>query len=283
MVTPPARAALTRPGAAEHGVGAELQRVQEFVVDPFVDHVHALLAGRGAHVDAVAAADEVPAFHKFHAHQAGQQGVLEVGAVEDPGGQDHHGGIVDAGGRRFAQGRQQPAGVLFHRADELLAEGLRQALGHGAPVLQDVADAGGHAHVVLQDPERPGGVTDHVDAGNVHPDAAGRFEAVHLAVEVRAGGDELARDHAVGHNVHFVVDVVEEGLKGPHALCHAFFQHGPFVGGDNARHDVERERALLPREVKGHAAVQERPRHRVRPGADIGEGKLPEGVRNLPV
>ena len=204
--------------AAEHGVGAELQRVQEFVVDALVDHVHALLTGGGAHVDAVAAADEVAALDEFHAHQAGEQGVLEVGAVEDAGGQDHHGGVVDAGRCRLAQGGQQPAGVLLDRPDELLAEGLGQALGHGAAVLQDVADAGGDADVVLEDPEGPGGVADDVDAGNVDADAAGRLEAVHLAVEVGAGGDELARDDAVGHHGHLVVDVVEERLEGPDAL-----------------------------------------------------------------
>ena len=133
-------------------------------------------------------------------------------------------------------GSSTPDGAVLRSADrsrrgysstgriELLAEGLGQALGHGAAVLQDVADAGGDADVVLQDPEGSGLVADDVDAGDVHAHAAGRFEAVDLAVEVRAGGDQLARDDAVGDHGHLVVDVVQERLEGPHALGHAAFQ-----------------------------------------------------------
>ena len=102
-------------------------------------------------------------------------------------------------------------------------------------------------------------------------------------MEVGAGGDQLPRDHAVGHHRHLVVDVVEEGLQGPDALGHAAFQDVPLVGGDHPGHDVQRERALLPREVEGHAAVQEGPRHRVGTGADVGQGQLAQGTRHLPV
>ena len=98
-----------------------------------------------------------------------------------------------------------------------------------------------------------------------------------------AGGDQLARDHAVGHHRHLVVDVVEEGLQGPDALGHAPFQDGPLIGGDHPGDDVQREGPLLPREVEGHAAVQEGPRHRVGPGADVGQGQLAKGTGDLPV
>ena len=40
---------------------------------------------------------------------------------------------------------------------------------------------------------------------------------------------------------------------------------------------------FLPREVEGHAAVQEGPRHGVGPGGDIGEREFTEGPGNLPV
>ncbi len=270
-------------GAAEHGVGAELQRVQEFVVDPLVDHVHALLAGGGAHVHPVAAADQVAALDQFHAHQAGQQRVLEVGAVEHARGQDHHGGIVHAGRCRFAQRGQQSAGVLLHRADQLLAEGLRQALGHRAAVLQDVAHAGGHAYVVLQDTERSGRVADDVDAGDVDPHAARRFKAVDLAVEMRARGDELPRDDAVRDDGHLAVDVIEEGFEGPHSLGHTAFQDRPLVGRDDPGHDVQRERPLLSRVIEGDTTVQEGPGHRVGAGRDVGQREFLERPGDLPV
>ena len=129
----------------------------------------------------------------------------------------------------------------------------------------------------------PGGVADDVDAGNVDADAAGGLEAVHLAVEVGAGGDELARDDAVGHHGHLVVDVVEERLEGADALRHAAFQHVPLVGRDDPGHDVQREGPLLPREVEGDAAVQEGPRHGIGAGADISQREFAQGPGDLPV
>ena len=209
--------------------------------------------------------------------------MLEVGAVEHAGGQDHHGGIVDAGGRRLPQGGQEPAGVLLDRTDELLAESLRQALGHGPAVLEDVADARGHTHVVLQDPERALGVADDVDSGNVDPDAAGRLKPVHLAVEVRARRDELARDDAVGDHGHLVVDVIEEGFKGADALGHTAFQDAPLIGGDHAGDDVQGEGPFLTREVEGHAAVQEGPGHGIGAGADVSQREFAQGQGHLPV
>jgi hypothetical protein len=115
----------------------------------------------------------------------------------------------------------------------------------------------------------------------VHADAAGRLKAVDLAVEVRTGGHQLPRDHAVGHYGHFVVHVIKEGLERAHALCHAALQHIPFRRGDDPGDDVQRERALLTGEIKGDTTVQEGAGHRVGSCADVGEGELAKGVRHL--
>jgi hypothetical protein len=117
----------------------------------------------------------------------------------------------------------------------------------------------------------------------VDADAAGRFEAVDLPVEVGAGGDQLPGDHAVGHHGHLVVHVVEEGLEGADPLGHAALQHVPLPRRNDPGDDVERKRALFPREVERHTAVQEGAGHRVGTGAHVGEGELAEGVRHLPV
>ena len=129
----------------------------------------------------------------------------------------------------------------------------------------------------------PCGVADDVDSGNVDADAAGRLEAVHLAVEVGARRDELARDDAVGHHGHLVVDVIEEGLKGADALGHAAFQHAPLVGRDHPGDDVQGEGPLLAREVERHAAVQEGPGHGIGAGADVSQREFTQGPGNLPV
>ena len=71
------------PGAPHDRVRAEVERVEEVVVHPPVDHVHTLLAARGPHVDETRPADQVAALHQLDAHLAGEKGVLEEGGVED--------------------------------------------------------------------------------------------------------------------------------------------------------------------------------------------------------
>ena len=188
------------PGHAEDRVGAEVQGVEEVVVDPLVDHVHASLAVGGAHVHLVGAGDQVTALHELHAHHPGQQRVLEVRRVVDARGEHDDDGILDVGWRRFPQRGQQAPGVFLDRTDVDRSDRLRQALGHRPPVLQHVGDARGHPDVVLQDAEGARGVADDVDAGDVHADPAGGAEAVDGAVEVGARGDQRPGHHPVAHH-----------------------------------------------------------------------------------
>jgi hypothetical protein len=91
----------------EHPLGAELERVEELVVDPPVDHVDALVALRGAHVDEVVAAEQVAALDQLDAHLPGQQRVLEVGGVEDTGGQHDDGGSASFGAAAARRARSR--------------------------------------------------------------------------------------------------------------------------------------------------------------------------------
>ena len=74
-------------GHAEHRVGAEVHRVEELVVDAPVDHVHRLEPLGGPHHHPAPAALEVATLDELDAHRAGEQRVLEVGAVVDAGSQ----------------------------------------------------------------------------------------------------------------------------------------------------------------------------------------------------
>ena len=53
-------------------------------------------------------------------------------------------------------------------------------------------------------------VADHVAAGDVRVDAAGRLDADHLAPEVARAEDELGRDTPLAEDALLVVDVVQE-------------------------------------------------------------------------
>ena len=95
------------PRRAEHGVGAELLRVEELVVDATVDDVDAGGARGRAHPHAAARAEQVASLDELDAHQSREQGVLEVRRVEHAGRQHDDGRVVDAFGRAGAQRLQQ--------------------------------------------------------------------------------------------------------------------------------------------------------------------------------
>ena len=205
-------------GDAEHRVGVELQRVEELVVDPPVDHVHPLVALRGAHVDEVVAAEQVAALDQLDAHLPGQQRVLEVGRVVDAGGEHDDGrvGLVRRG--RGAQGPQQVRRVVADRAHPLAGEQVGEDARHRAAVLHHVRHAGRVAQVVLQHPEHALLVADEVDPGDVDAHAVGRDEPGRGPVEVLAAGDQAAGQHAVADDLGVAVDVGEERLQRLDAL-----------------------------------------------------------------
>ncbi len=171
-------------GTAEHRVGTELQRVEELVVHAAIDDVHPGGSGRGAHPDAATRTEQVAPLDQLDAHEASEQGVLEVGGVVDAGGEHHDGRVFDAVGCARAQGLQQFVRVVADRAhshgDEELGEGLR----HHAPVRDDIAHAARHAHVVFEHPPAALLVPDQVDARDLDAHAVGRHDAGRLAVEV---------------------------------------------------------------------------------------------------
>ena len=170
--------------ATEQRVAAEVHRVEELVVDPAVDHVHRLEALRRTHHHAAAPALEVTTLDQLDAHGAGQQRVLEVRAVEHPGGEDDDVGVGDTGRCSSTQGREQLLGVAGNRPDPVLGERLRQRGGDRAPVGHHVGDTGGDPHVVLEHPELALVVADQVDAADVDAHAVGWLDAGGGAVEV---------------------------------------------------------------------------------------------------
>ena len=243
--------------AAEHRVRPEVQRVEVFVVDAPVDDVHGALALRRTHAHAVAAAGQVAPLDQLDPHQPGEQRVLEVGRVVDAGGEHDDDRFPYAWRRGRPQRGQQPRRVLVDRVHAVRGEEAGEELGHGPAVLDDVADAGGDAQVVLEGAEVPLLVADEIDTGDVHPHAVGRVDAERLAVEVRARGDHAAGHDAVGEDLAGAVDVGEERLEGADPLLHAGDDVVPLLGRDDPRQQVEREGLLLAGVREGDAPVGE--------------------------
>ena len=109
-------------GDAEDGVAAEGEGVDEVVVDAAIDDVDSPQAGGRPHIDDVVVGDEVAAFDELDAHLAGEVGVLEVGGVEDAGGEKDDVGLRAAFGGERAETAEQELSVLLDGADVIGAE-----------------------------------------------------------------------------------------------------------------------------------------------------------------
>ena len=83
--TPPSRTASTRPATPSCELRVEFERIGEIAVDAPPDHVGALEAGDGAHMDLAVAHGEVAAFDQNEAEIAGEIGLFEIGFAEGPG------------------------------------------------------------------------------------------------------------------------------------------------------------------------------------------------------
>ncbi len=125
---------------------------QEIVIDAAIDDIHALRAAGGAHVEHVIAHEQVLALDQFHAHLLGEEGMLEVGAVEGARCQHDYGRIGHRAVGHAAQIVEQHVRVVADRFDGLLGEELGEQAHHHAAVLDHVRHTRRHPQVVLEDP-----------------------------------------------------------------------------------------------------------------------------------
>ncbi len=268
---------------AQHRVGAELQRIEELVVDTAVDDVDPRRACGRAHPDPTAGAEQVAALDQLHAHQSREQGVLEVGGVVDARGEHDDVGLFDADRRARPQRLEQPVRIVAHRTHAHGDEELRKRLRHDAAIRDDVADTAGHADVVLEHPPGPRLVADQVDAGDMDAHAVGGGDARGLTVVVGGRGDERCGDDPVEDGTLRAVDIGEERLERSHPLLDAGLDIDPLLVVDHPRHRIEREGPLLPREVEGHALCEIARCERVGATPQLGLGHLGEGAVDLAV
>ena len=104
---------------AEHRVGAELQRIEELVVDAAVDDVDALGSAGRAHEHLAADAQQVAALDELDAHEAREQRVLEVRRVVDTRRQHDDVRVLDPGRGRCAQRGEELVRVVADRTHRI--------------------------------------------------------------------------------------------------------------------------------------------------------------------
>jgi hypothetical protein len=83
-------------------------------------------------------------------------------------------------GRYVVENIEEHVRIVLNGHDSGVLKHLREGAFHQLAILQNVADAGRTAEVVLEDDKRPVGVTDEIGPGNVDPDAFGRIKPLTL-------------------------------------------------------------------------------------------------------
>ncbi len=219
--------------------------VEVVVVDAPVEHVDRLGTTDGTHPHLVVAAVEVTALDEFHAHPAGEEGVLEVRRVVDTGCENGDLRIRHSGRCRGEQGVHEPFRVFGDGLHPLVAEQFGEHVRERPSVLQHVGHTRRAPQVVLENGEHTLLVADEVDAGDVDAHSVGRFDPPGRPVEVTGTGDEAARHDLVVEHTLGTVDVGQEHLEGADPLSHPLFDDPPFGGTQQARHEVQRERPFL--------------------------------------
>ena len=237
--------------------------IEELVVHSAVDDVDRAVAMGRAHPYLSTGAHQVAALDELDAHHPGEQRMFVVGGVEDARCQDDDGRVSGPVGRRGTQAVKQHLRVVADRADAHRVEGLGKDVGHRPSVGDDIADARGHPHVVLEHAKGAGLVADEVHPGDVDAHAVGGADPHDGPVVVLRRGDQPpGHDPFVdspGDLTLSRVDVVEEHLEGRDPLHDAGLDDIPLVGGDDSWDGVERKRSLLARMVKGHPLVEVSP------------------------
>jgi hypothetical protein len=253
---------IEQAGHAEMRIGSECQRIQEVVVHPAIDDVHAPQAGRRAHVDDRVVDQQVAPFDQRDAHLAGEERVLEIRRVADPRGQHHDRRIRAVLRRQRAQRRQQGLTVVRDRPHVVSVEQPRKhPFGHRA-VRQHVRHPAGYAQVVLQRHEAAVLEPDQVSSRHGYVDVPMHAHAAHLTAVVAAAEHQFPWHHALSEDAALVVDVLEKQIDGDEPLGEAPFQRVPFARRDDARQQIEGEdpfgSLFVAVDGKGDALRQER-------------------------
>ena len=159
--------------------------------------------------------------------------------------EQHHLRLIAAAGREAAENLTKLSRIVIDGQHLAGLERVREDARHHQAVLQHVGNAAGGAHIVFQHHELAGlGVAHQVDAGDVGMDAARNFKPNHLAPEMLAGIDQLARNLAVLENALLAVDVLQEKVQRHHALRQPALDAVPFRTRQDAGNQVEGEQSL---------------------------------------
>ena len=142
---------------------------------------------------------------------------------------------------------------MRHRRHPVLTEQVGEQAHHHLAVFQHIGNAAGHAQIVFQHKvltrARRAGCAHDVDAGNMGINLIGNVHPHHDLAKLGVVLNLFSRHDAGFQNVLVVVDIVHKPVQGRDPLHQTGFHAAPFLGGDDARNQIERDQALGARTV----------------------------------
>ncbi len=241
-------------GDAEHGIRPERERVQKLIVHAAVDHIDALQAVNGLHVNDAAIHDQVAAFDELDAHLLREEAVLEIRAVVNPGRKQGDLSVVSSARRKAAQNARQLGGIVIDGKNFVLLKRVGERAHHDQAIFQHVGNSAGRAHVVFEDAIFAGlRVAHQIDAADVRVNSARHFNADHLAQKMFAGINKRAGNLPVGKNALLAVHILQKQIQRDDPLREAAFDSLPFGIRDDAGNQIEGKQALGSTPVAVHS------------------------------
>ena len=228
---------------AQRGVRAQFQRVQELVVEAFDQAMHRLEPAQGVQVQALVAHREVTALDQGDAEVARQVGMLKVGFVVGPGGEQ--GNVRIGAGRAALPDALHQRAVGARQALHLHGfEGLRKQAGNDQAVFQQVAQPRGGLRALRDHPPMALRAARQIKGDNVQSRVADGFDAMHGAdvtgVTLHQGG----RDQGFVQQALGAVGIGHDLFQHLHPLLNALFDGLPVLLRQQQGKQVQRPGAL---------------------------------------
>ncbi len=233
---------LQQAGHPECRIGAQLERIEPFIVDAAQHDMHPLQTLHRLEEHLPIAHREVTAFDQRDAEVAREEDLLEVRFVQRTRGQQH-----DA--RPLARRCQRPQPVeprLKRRGHALhvqFGKRFRKLACDGEPVFQQVAQSRRCLQALRQHPPAALGPAREIERRHVQVHATGRHDAVRRPQVLRVGEHQRRRQHGVAQQRLRAVYVGQRGIEQSRALHHTALDPGPLVGIDDEWQQLQRPRA----------------------------------------
>ncbi len=146
-------------------------------------------------------------------HLLGEEGVLEIGGIEDTGRQYRDDGCLTRVGRERSKKAGKLVGVVVDGVDVEVAEQVREDTLGDLAVLEHVRDPRRHAQVVFEHVHSPVRVTYEIAATDMGPDSLRRVDPLALREVVHRRGQHLVRENSIGDDLGVAVKVVNEKVE----------------------------------------------------------------------